>query len=186
MANAKILIRAPESPERRAAARMTGRYLMTVQSDAHDEISAQLNKAGMMAAKPLPRIAGAAKPFPDGTHLALKHIGVSLIDPTPQQEDMLQSMAARDSGVIALEPERMVRAVESMSDYVRGWRDAVAALTGKLIEEAPPPASLAQTAAAVAATWGLIATKVVDSPLSGNGISVAVLDTGFDLTHPDF
>jgi len=33
---------------------------------------------------------------------------------------------------------------------------------------------------------GLQATKVVDSPASGRGIKVAVLDTGLDLNHPDF
>lgn len=37
-----------------------------------------------------------------------------------------------------------------------------------------------------AATWGLIATGVAGSPLSGRGIRVAVLDTGFDAGHPDF
>ena len=36
------------------------------------------------------------------------------------------------------------------------------------------------------ATWGLHATKVLDSRFSGKGIKVAILDTGFDLDHPDF
>jgi len=35
-------------------------------------------------------------------------------------------------------------------------------------------------------TWGLKATKVMNSLLTGNGIKVAVLDTGMDLQHPDF
>jgi subtilisin family serine protease len=35
-------------------------------------------------------------------------------------------------------------------------------------------------------TWGLQATKVVQSRFSGRGIKVAVLDTGLDLQHPDF
>jgi len=35
-------------------------------------------------------------------------------------------------------------------------------------------------------TWGLQATKVNTSPRNGQGIKVAVLDTGFDLQHPDF
>ena len=37
-----------------------------------------------------------------------------------------------------------------------------------------------------AATWGLLATKVADSGLSGRGVRIAVLDTGMDLDHPDF
>ena len=36
------------------------------------------------------------------------------------------------------------------------------------------------------ATWGLQATKVVNCCRTGKGVRVAVLDTGFDLTHPDF
>ena len=36
------------------------------------------------------------------------------------------------------------------------------------------------------ATWGLQATAVVSSSYTGAGIRVAVLDTGFDLEHPDF
>ena len=35
-------------------------------------------------------------------------------------------------------------------------------------------------------TWGLQATGVASSPHTGAGVKVAVLDTGFDLTHPDF
>ncbi|MEX2591247.1 MAG: S8 family serine peptidase [Anditalea sp.] len=35
-------------------------------------------------------------------------------------------------------------------------------------------------------TWGIEATKVNDSPYTGKGIKVAVLDTGFAVNHPDF
>ncbi len=36
------------------------------------------------------------------------------------------------------------------------------------------------------ATWGLVATGVPDSPWTGEGVALAVLDTGLDLGHPDF
>jgi subtilisin family serine protease len=35
-------------------------------------------------------------------------------------------------------------------------------------------------------TWGLAACRVPQSQFSGKGIKVAVLDTGFDLGHPEF
>lgn len=35
-------------------------------------------------------------------------------------------------------------------------------------------------------TWGIAATQVDQSPYTGSGIKVAVLDTGLDLSHPDF
>lgn len=37
-----------------------------------------------------------------------------------------------------------------------------------------------------AATWGLQATRTLDSQFTGKGIKIAVLDTGLDLNHPDF
>lgn len=36
------------------------------------------------------------------------------------------------------------------------------------------------------ATWGIEVTGVLDSPYTGAGVKMAVLDTGFDTTHPDF
>jgi subtilisin family serine protease len=187
MAISKILIRAPESPERRAAARMTGRYLITTQLDAHKEISAKLNKMGMKAATPLPRAAIAAKPLPSGSHLTLQHIGVALVDPKPNQEDSLHQMAAQESGVLAIEPERIVRAVDVQNDYLRGWRDAVDALSARLLELPVVPAkTVAELAADTGFTWGLVATKVTQTSLSGAGIRIAILDTGLDLSHPDF
>jgi hypothetical protein len=35
-------------------------------------------------------------------------------------------------------------------------------------------------------TWGLEVTEVIGSEYSGQGVKVAVLDTGFDFNHPDF
>jgi subtilisin family serine protease len=35
-------------------------------------------------------------------------------------------------------------------------------------------------------TWGLDMTFAFDSKLSGRGVKVAILDTGLDLSHPDF
>jgi subtilisin family serine protease len=188
MPTTKVLIRAPEAAERRVAERMTGRYLMTVEPDSHQEITAKLTKTGFKAATPLPATAKLAKAMPDGTHLPLRNVGISLVDPKPDQEDALHRFAAQERAVVALEPERIARAVDlgASSDYLRGWRDAVDVLAGKLLEEGEAPPAPAAEAEVAAATWGLIATKVTSSQLSGAGIKIAILDTGFDLTHPDF
>jgi subtilisin family serine protease len=77
--------------------------------------------------------------------------------------------------------------------YLQGYRDALdhlvktfggggsAAAGGGGIQAA---ADLFQDT--TSATWGLQATEVAGACGTGNGIKLAVLDTGFDLTHPDF
>jgi subtilisin family serine protease len=74
------------------------------------------------------------------------------------------------------------------ADYVRGWRDAAAALYEQVAAgaavEAPPAAAVYVDTDQF--TWGLQATMVSTSPRTGAGTTVAVLDTGLDLDHPDF
>src|SRR2546421_11968420 len=111
MQTSKILMRVPQVRERRAAAGMTGRYLMTVQDQAHGEVSTRLIAAGFPAATPVPNAAATARALPRGHHIALPHVGVAVIDPTAELEDALHQFAAGDQGVIALEPERVVRAI---------------------------------------------------------------------------
>ncbi len=67
--------------------------------------------------------------------------------------------------------------------YLEGYRDGINQLIDKLIVTEP---AVARALAEPSATWGLQATKVLESPYSGSGIRVAVLDTGMDLEHPDF
>jgi subtilisin family serine protease len=182
----KVLIRAPQDRERRAAARMTGRYLLTIQQGAQEDVTAKLAETGLRAATPVQHAAASAHPLPRGEHLMLSHLGIAVIDAAPDQENALHTMAAQHDAVMALEPERIVRAVgqECVLEYVRGWRDAVDALRflldAPLAVPAPAPEPAGDT------TWGLAATKAASSRFSGNGIRVAVLDTGVDLTHPDF
>ncbi|HKH18961.1 MAG TPA: S8 family serine peptidase [Solirubrobacteraceae bacterium] len=72
-------------------------------------------------------------------------------------------------------------------DYLRGYREAVLHLTDAVAgEQAGAAEALAAAVDESQATWGLQVTKVVNCCRSGEGIRVAVLDTGFDLQHPDF
>jgi subtilisin family serine protease len=137
-------------------------------------------------------------------------LGVAVYDSPPEQV----ATAGGSAAVLAVEPERIVYALEiapplanghatlpapiappptmaapppaggRSAEYLRGYRDAVLHLT-----EGDAPAASEVALAAVdesQATWGLQATKVVNCCRTGRGIRVAVLDTGFDLQHPDF
>ena len=61
-----------------------------------------------------------------------------------------------------------------------GQNDAVAVMPGR------SPLATAQSVQQPNVTWGLVATGTDRSRYTGKGIRVAVLDTGFDLSHPDF
>lgn len=189
MATSKILTLAPQDRERRAALRMTGRYIITYKKEARQTLAAKLAETGFSAAPPIPHGAKAVNALPSGEYISLNNIGVALVDPTHEQHESLHLMAAQEDAVLAMEPERINQTVsrDPSNDYVRGWRDAIEALSGKLLEEGPAaPAVSSVLAAAELGTWGLIATKVINSRFSGANIKLAVLDTGFDLTHPDF
>ena len=89
-------------------------------------------------------------------------------------------------------PALLGGSVTVSADFLRGYQQGAASLIQSLSGGAA--SALAQAdfeAAAVfndtsAATWGLQATRVLQSNFSGRGIRVAVLDTGLDLNHPDF
>ncbi|WP_375757591.1 S8 family serine peptidase [Corallococcus exercitus] len=100
-----------------------------------------------------------------------------------------------------LQPEPRREALPSLPagvtpEYLRGYRDSVTALINDLLSRTgraampgvamPVPAEVGIPAWNEAeATWGLQATGVIGSSFSGQGIKVAVLDTGFG-PHQDF
>ncbi len=94
---------------------------------------------------------------------------------------------------VGLEPQPTIAdAVEGLAnfgpDYLTGYRDGVNHLIERLLAgsgemEAVRFASRFNNSSV---TWGLDAVKANLSGLSGAGIKVAVLDTGFDDKHPDF
>jgi subtilisin family serine protease len=127
-----------------------------------------------------------------GTHgVVFADLGVAVVDATPDQVRALATAASGDNPILAVEPERIVYAFEGVSgEYLRGFRDAAMAVSSA---GATPRAggAVAPSAAAPAidesrVTWGLQAVGAHTSAFSGNGVKVAVLDTGFDLQHPDF
>ena len=106
-----------------------------------------------------------------------------------------------ENPILVVEAERMVYALELgvlsqppvagpvPAEYLRGFRDAVDFLASAVAAPSPTNGSGTVTPAAVdesRATWGLQAVGATTSTFTGQGVNVAVLDTGFDLGHPDF
>ena len=137
----------------------TGRSLVLFAQDAAD--------AGVQA------VNDAIDAMPSVEVFAL--LGVAVVDAPP---DRIASAQATEA-VLAIEPERFVGLFDLSSDYLRGYRDAVDHLTEIGVTQPEPEPD-------EGSTWGLQAVRVPESARSGAGVRVAVLDTGFDLTHPDF
>ncbi|MBV8555054.1 MAG: S8 family serine peptidase [Planctomycetaceae bacterium] len=132
-------------------------------------------------------------------------LGVAVVSGEPRQFSAM-AVAAEDSPILAIEPEQIMRVLGDDAgpigaggagmgvglppEYLRGYRDAVNDLYGRLTQGRA--AGIAEPGIAetfvddAVSTWGLKATRVLSSRFSGRGIRVAVLDTGFDLQHPDF
>lgn len=90
-------------------------------------------------------------------------LGVAVVDVDPDQRAALVAAAGQGGEVASVEPE--------------------------LIHHALTATALPTVAAPVdndEFTWGLQATGAATSTRTGRGIRVAVLDTGFDVAHPDF
>jgi subtilisin len=187
----------------------TGRFLVLLREDGAPGVKALSNLAGVKVASSADFTEGVtAEGLGGADGLVFEDLGVAVVDAPPDQVSSL--MAAGDSAILAVEPERIVHAIgETMRpgmapsrlrltgappqgiqlEYVRGYRDALVNLYDGLTG-----ASGGETAAEAGltafneeeVTWGLQAIGVPASRFSGRGIRVAVLDTGFDAGHPDF
>ena len=145
-----------------AADGTTGRYLVLLEDDWSDATSELNRVAGIRAAD----TADGEPPRPwEADGLVMSELGVALVSADEDQITAL-ARAADEPGPIALiEPERYVRAIEP---------------------SAPAADTEAPTVDETLFTWGLQATGAPNSTATGEGIKLAVLDTGFDMKHPDF
>lgn len=120
-------------------------------------------------------------------------LGMAVVSAAPEQITALQSPEAAQGAVLSVSPELIHHVMAAgPTEYVRGYRDAVLDLDSRLnggngqgtSVAAPPAVPIFQDSPQF--TWGLQAVQATSSQYSGRGIKVAVLDTGFDSTHPDF
>lgn len=183
---------------------LTGRYLVAFDPDGGDQVASELkSRAGIGAVR-------SRDGAPAGANLVLDALGVAVVDAEPEQHERLMAAAANTASPIRMvEPERYVWAAmldaarparvavgvatgagltpEGASlDFLRGYGAAIQGLLSAVTPPVPERFPLRSGVAEAATTWGIDATLVVRSQFSGHGVRLAVLDTGFDLGHPDF
>jgi hypothetical protein len=180
----------------------TGRYIITFREDASTEAVAALENFTGVKDSDLVRSADFQESgidmdqIPSEGGAVLGNLGMAVVNAAPDAAGALSMEAGEDSAILAVEPEGIMYALSELKgvsiDYLRGFRDCAQSLytsvsSASLGGEDDP--DLIQAAAFLDSpthTWGLIATKAATSRFTGQGINVAVLDTGLFLNHPDF
>lgn len=163
----------------------TGRHLLVLRDDLVGDDAAARAAVGELTG--LAEVTSSRDRAADTHPTLLSRLGVAVAELDP---DRVRSARA-DRRVVSVEPERVLRALTGpglSAEYLRGFADAATFLAGRAGGEpgpagAPPASRIADTDQL---TWGLQVTGVDVCPETGAGIAVAVLDSGFDLAHPDF
>lgn len=194
----------PEGP----APGTTGRYVVLFREEAGGQggAGALNDTAGLSAVHTADFEQGAVEGdrLESSEAVVFDELSVAVVDAAPDQAQALGAATTQEeSPILAIEPERVVYALPDLSaglttptagqssEFLRGYRDAVDHLVGRVLGDGGVPGGVAEEVAAAAFnesefTWGLQATKASASQFSGRGVRVAVLDTGLDLQHPDF
>lgn len=169
----------------------TGRHLMTFKEGAAEAGLQSLESNHGLRVANARDFEGQAVSFEqtgDAEAVMFPEIGVALLSGEAAASRGLTASAtiAEDSPTHSIDPEYFIFAVGvNPNDYLKGFLRATQTIFADLADQAPgEPADV--TPAVLGATWGLQACRVPPSAFGGQGIKVAVLDTGFDVGHPEF
>lgn len=198
-----------------SAAGTTGRYLVLFREadGVQAGVSALSDTAGLsaMSTVDFDENAVPGEQLEESEAVVFDKLGVAVVDADP---DQLQSFRAattqEESPILAVEPERVVYALPAVqppgqtyvstpagpatglsADWWQGYQDAVNHLASVAGGSRPSRGGIAEKVSAARFdeslfTWGLQATLAATSKYSGKGVKITILDTGFDMQHPDF
>lgn len=185
----------------------TGRYIIIFRDGAVEEGRRLLESAGLIVANADDTAEGILREedAAGADVLIFPRVEMALLSGEEGQYERVSALSTANdpnSPVLSVNPETVVyaaaksrqqRGVAELDAYLHGYSDAVHKLTESLLGGVPTPASV--TPAAVdrtlafredLITWGLQATRVVNSRFTGRSIRLAVLDSGLDFNHRDF
>ena len=188
------LVPGPEGDTLMTPPETTGRFIVVFAEGTEGPASILRDAAGMTdvaTAREL-REEEAPDDTAQTTDTVFEELGMAVVSADPEQLGALQTSAGARGSVLSVSPE-LVHHVRA-DDYVRGYVDGVGDLGRRLGASGSPVPPLGEQAAVspqffrdtTELTWGIQAVRADVSARSGQGISVAVLDTGFDAGHPDF
>jgi subtilisin len=188
----------------------TGRLLVTFKEGAAEEGLQSFGSKSMRLAnaRDFDDQAAVLEEAGDADAFVFPEIGVALVSGGAARERgmALDAEIAADSPIESVDPEYFVFAENVRppfqayqegvlqpqaserggGEFLRGFKSATEAILAEVRGGSQTQLEVEEETLVLGATWGLIACKVPFSLRSGLGIKVAVLDTGFDLGHPDF
>lgn len=170
----------------------TGRFLVTFKEEATEEGIEHLESVSgfrMASSRDFTDSAAVVEATGDADALVFPEIGVALIssEAAVSRGMTAEASIAEDSPVQSVDPEYFMFANSvNAADYMKGVLRMAQMISADLSGEVETVEEIELEPAVLGATWGLIACRVPPSTRDGNGIKVAVLDTGFDLGHPEF
>jgi subtilisin family serine protease len=117
--------------------------------------------------------------------MVFDELGIAVISADPDQLGALRAAMDDAAGPVEIIVPELVYHVLPGPEFVAGYRAGVEDLSKRLgeLDGSSPTALFEDTAEA---TWGLQAIGWKSGGPAGEGVRVAVLDTGMDLEHPDF
>jgi len=119
--------------------------------------------------------------------MVLPELGVALVggDALDSHGMSITDELSAEGPIEIIEPEFFV--FSDSVEYLRGFASAANTIAHDLGgDRGVGESDEERDVNAKGATWGLTECKVLQSNLNGDGIKVAVLDTGMDFGHPDF
>lgn len=169
----------------------TGRYLVTFKEEA-TEAGLKMLRAQkgfrVASARDFKNHAMGLEQAGDADAAVFPEIGVALVGAEAFESRSMSAEAftAAESPVHSVDPEYFTFAHGiNPNDYLKGFVRAAETIAADLGEHAGAGEE-AVSPQVLGVTWGLTACRVPPSNFTGKGIKVAVLDTGFDLGHPEF
>jgi len=167
----------------------TGRYLISYEEGGLDEGIKMLKKHhfDLADARDFTNQALDLNSIADAEALVFPEVGVALVG-----GDAIEAHGLNiNSDFLSLDSVRIVEpeyfAFTESAEFIRGFASAANAIARDYQDASSSVSSENEfNTKGAGATWGLVACGVSQSSRSGEGIKVAVLDTGMDLGHLDF
>ncbi len=166
----------------------TGKRLIVLRdSSSYQAINKQANEVALRLAssKDYPNgLTGYHDAFREADGIVFERFGIAVVNEAhDEQVQSLTTAAKSRETFLYSEPERYVYALDN--EKLSLWQKICSLFIPRRPPAAPVPDKITFDDDATA-YWGVHAVRALSSNYTGKGVNLAILDTGFNLEHPDF